>query len=50
MEFSKISRETFLPLMQDDIDKNKKAEKIIQSFSELFNKKWLNMMRNKLGL
>ena len=43
--------ETFLPLMQDDIDKNKKkAEKIIQSFSELFNKKWLNMMRNKLGL
>ena len=43
--------ETFLPLMQDDIKKNKKkAEKIIQSFSELFNKKWLNMMRNKLGL
>ena len=43
--------ETFLPLMQDDIDKNKKkAEKIIQRFSELFNKKWLNMMRNKLGL
>ncbi len=43
--------ETLLPLMQNDLNKNKnKAEKIVQNFSELFNKNWLNMMRNKLGL
>ncbi len=43
--------ETILPFIENDTDKAiKTTEKIISQFSIIFNKKWLEMMKKKLGL
>jgi uncharacterized protein YdiU (UPF0061 family) len=42
---------TLIPLLHDDIQKAAAiAEEMIQSFNALFRRKWLAMMRKKLGL
>ena len=43
--------ESLVPLIDNNQDKAiKKATEIINSFEKKYEKKWLNMMRNKLGL
>lgn len=43
--------ESLLPLLDDDIPKASEiAEKVIQSFNAKFQKAWVEMMRQKLGL
>ena len=43
--------EALIPLINEDVNKSIKiGEELINSFPELYEKKWLEMMRSKLGL
>ena len=43
--------ECLIPLIDEDEDSSiKKASEVIDNFEKIYEKKWLNMMRDKLGL